>query len=93
MKYIKFTTVMDVGIDEVKAKEINTWNVELTDYVNSVTADHLRDKGLIIKCTTFEADTYKETIEFVEDAIRSKVVSELEAEIISHSCVNGVCED
>ena len=52
----KFITIASIGIDDKQYNTVTSWSVEVTDWINSVLADHGRDRGMMIKMRTIEVE-------------------------------------
>lgn len=93
---IKFTVVAEVQLDEEKYNEVKSWEVEPSDFVESVIADHARDRGLILKLTVAETPSsmYDTLNEKLEEQLNRIALDELQQELFAGAaCINGNCED
>ena len=91
----KFIVIAEVEMDEKKYKEIQSWNIEPTDFIVSVLADHGRDRGLMIKMRSMEVEYHLlEDVCRAADAIaKDKAFDELEEVVLKNAmCVGGNCE-
>ena len=91
----KFIVIAEVEMDEKKYKEIQSWNIEPTDFIVSVLADHGRDRGLMIKMRSMEVEyNLLEDVCRAADAIaKDKAFDELEEAVLKNAmCVGGNCE-
>jgi hypothetical protein len=91
----KFIIVAELKLNEDEYKVVESWGVEPTDYISTQIAEHLREKGMIIKVRTTETDynLYDDVNKAVEVIQKDKAYEELEQEITSRACIGGVCED
>ena len=93
---IKFIVLAEVSMDEEKYKEVESWEVEPVRYVDSVIADHARDRGLVLRLTVTETESsmYDTLNEVLIDASYRKAMEALEEEVLAgKACINGTCED
>lgn len=96
MKVTKFLAVVEIGMDEGRVKEVNSWNEGFTveDHIASIIQDHVQDKGLLCKLAVLEGDLYNDVKEYAHEVSNHKAVVALEQEILdSKQCVGGSCED
>lgn len=91
----KFIIVAELKLNEDEYKVVESWGVEPTDYISTQIAEHLREKGMIIKVRTTETDynLYDDVNRAVEVIQKDKAFEELEQEITSRACIGGSCED
>jgi len=91
----RFLVLAEVELDDKKYAEVQSWNVEPTDFIVSVLADHGRDRGLVIKMRCMETDYHLlDEVSRSADAIaKDKAFDELE-EVVLHNamCASGNCE-
>lgn len=91
----KFSVVVEVNMDDVYLKQVESWGVEPSDHIATILAEPLREKGLVVKASALETDhsLYERLIKQQEHLIKADAYNDLEDEIISRACVGGVCED
>ena len=94
----KFSTVIETTMPDEKVKEIESWGEDIShiSYINSVIADHVKDRGLQIKLETIEVVTpvFIRLTETQTHLANQDALEDLEEEILSgKACVNGNCED
>lgn len=91
----KFSVVVEVSMDDVYLKQVDSWEVEPSDHVATIIAEPLREKGLVVKCSALETDhvLFDRLVKHQEHLIKADAYNDLENEIISRACVGGVCED
>ena len=90
----RFLVVAEVEVDDKKYNEVVTWNVEPSDWVTSVLADHGRDRGMMIKMRTTENDynMFNDVNRAVEAIAKDKAFDELEEALLQNQlCVSGNC--
>ena len=91
----KFITIASIGIDDKQYNNVTSWNVEVTDWINSVLADHGRDRGLVIKMRSLETDYHilEDICKSAEKIAQDKAFTEIELAIMSDKlCIGGNCE-
>jgi len=91
----KFLVLAEVEIDEKKYKEVQSWNVEPTDFIVSVLADHGRDRGLMIKMRSMEVEynMLDDLCRSADSIAKDKAFDELEEVVLKNAmCVGGNCE-
>jgi hypothetical protein len=91
----RFLVLAEVEIDEKKYNEVESWNVEVTDWITSVLADHGRDRGMLIKMRCMETDYHLlDDVSRSADAIaKDKAFDELEEVMLNNNmCPSGNCE-
>jgi hypothetical protein len=91
----KFSVVVEVSMDDVYLKQVETWGVEPSDHIATIIAEPLREKGLVVKASALETDhaLFDRLVKQQEHLIKADAYNDLENEIISRACVGGVCED
>jgi hypothetical protein len=91
----KFSVVVEVNMDDVYLKQVETWGVEPSDHIATIIAEPLREKGLVVKASALETDhaLFDRLVKQQEHLIKADAYNDLENEIISRACVGGVCED
>lgn len=92
---IKFSVVLEVSMDEAKHAEVIKWGVEPSDHVNTIIAEPLREKGLVVKAYSVETEhtLYDRLKKHQDHLIQADAYNDLEQEIIARACIGGVCED
>jgi hypothetical protein len=91
----RFLVLAEVEMDDKKYAEVQSWNVEPTDFIISVLADHGRDRGLIIKmrCMETEYHLLDDVSKSADSIAKDKAFDELEeAVLMNNMCVGGNCE-
>ena len=91
----KFITIASIGIDDKQYNNVTSWNVEVTDWINSVLADHGRDRGMMIKMRTIEVeyDMLEDVCRAADAIAKDKAFDELEEAVLKNAmCVGGNCE-
>ena len=91
----KFLVLAEVQLDEKKYEEVQSWNVEPSDFIISVLADHGRDRGLMIKmrCMETEYNLLDEVSRSADTIAKDKAFDELEEVVLNNAmCVGGNCE-
>ena len=90
----RFLVVAEVEVDQKKYNEVESWGVEVTDWITSVLADHGRDRGMVIKMRTTETDydLYKEVNSAVDNISKDKAITDLELALMNNLlCATGNC--
>ena len=92
---IKFSGVVEVSINDVYLKQVESWGVEPSDHIATLLTEHLREKGLVAKASVLECEhsLYDRQKKHQEHLIQADAYNDLEEEIISRACIGGVCED
>lgn len=91
----RFLVLAEVEMDDKKYAEVQSWNVEPTDFIISVLADHGRDRGLLIKmrCMETEYHLLDEVSKSADVIAKDKAFDELEeAVLMNNMCIGGNCE-
>ena len=91
----RFLVLAEVEMDDKKYAEVQSWNVEPTDFIISVLADHGRDRGLLIKmrCMETEYHLLDDVSRSADSIAKDKAFDELEEAVLHNSmCVGGNCE-
>jgi hypothetical protein len=91
----RFLVLAEVEMDDKKYAEVQSWNVEPTDFIISVLADHGRDRGLMIKmrCMETEYHLLDDVSKSADSIAKDKAFDELEeAVLMNNMCVGGNCE-
>ena len=91
----KFIVVTEVKLTDEEYKVVESWGVEPTDYIATQIAEHMREKGMLVKnrCVETEYDILDDVYKAVERIQKDRAYEELENEITSRACIGGVCED
>jgi hypothetical protein len=91
----KFSVVVEVSMEETKYEEVIKWGVEPSDHVVTIIAEPLREKGLVVKASALEVEhsLYERQKKHADHLVQADAYNDLEEEIISKSCIGGVCED
>lgn len=91
----KFSMVVEVSMDDVYLKQVETWKVEPSDHLATIVAEPLREKGLVVKVSAVEVEhtLYDRLKKHQDHLIQADAYNDLEQEIISRACIGGVCED
>ena len=53
---IKFSGVVEVSMDDVYLKQVESWGVEPSDHIATLLTEHLREKGLVAKASVLECE-------------------------------------
>ena len=91
----KFLVLAEVTMDEKKYNNLIHDGFEPTDFINSVIADHARDRDLNMKIRCVETDYYLlDDVCKAADAIaHDKAFDELEEAVLKNNmCIGGNCE-
>lgn len=91
----RFLVLAEVEMDDKKYAEVQSWNIEPTDFIISVLADHGRDRGLLIKmrCMETEYHLLDEVSKSADVIAKDKAFDELEeAVLMNNMCIGGNCE-
>jgi len=91
----RFLVLAEVEIDEKKYNEVESWNIEVTDWITSVLADHGRDRGMLIKMRCMETDYHllDDVCKSADTIAKDKAYNELEEVMLTNNmCVGGNCE-
>lgn len=91
----KFSIVVEVSMDDVYLKQVETWGVEPSDHLATIVAEPLREKGLVVKASAIETEhtLYDRLKKHQDHLLQADAYNDLEQEIISRACIGGVCED
>lgn len=94
----KYSVVLEIDMPDDKAKEIETWGEDITPvtFINSIIADHVKERGLYIKLETTEVvgPIFQRLTETQTHLANQDAMADLENEILSgKACINGNCED
>lgn len=91
----KFSVVVEVSMDDVYLKEVESWDVDPSDHIATIIAEPLREKGLVVRCSALESDhtLIERLMKYRDHLVQADAYNDLEQEIISHACIGGKCED
>jgi hypothetical protein len=91
----KFSMVVEVSMDDLYLKQVETWGVEPSDHLATIVAEPLREKGLVVKASAVETEhtMYDRLKKHQDHLLQADAYNDLENEIISRACIGGVCED
>jgi len=91
----KFSVVIEVSMDDVYLKQVESWGVEPSDHVATILSETAREKGLVVKTSVLESDhtLLDRLIKYRDHLVQADAYNDLENEIIARACVGGVCED
>ena len=91
----KFSVVVEVSMDDVYLKQVDSWGVEPSDHVATIIAEPLRDKGLVVKTSALECEhsLFDRLKKHQDHLVQADAYNDLEEEIIARACIGGVCED
>ena len=91
----KFSVVVEVSMEEKLYDQVLEWGVEPSDHVNTELAEPLREKGFVVNAYSVETEhtLYDRLKKHQAHLIQADAYNDLEQEIITRSCVGGVCED
>jgi hypothetical protein len=91
----KFSIVVEVSMDDVYLKQVETWGVEPSDHLATIVAEPLREKGLVVKASATETEhtLYDRLKKHQDHLIQADAYNDLEQEIIARACIGGKCED
>ena len=91
----RFLVLAEVEMEDAQYSDLNKKGIEQTDFINSVLADHGRDRGLKIKMRCIETEYHLlEDVSKAADTIATdKAFDELEEAMLKNNmCVGGNCE-
>jgi len=91
----RFLVLAEVELDDKKYAEVQSWNVEPSDFIVSVLADHGRDRGLKIKmrCIETEYHLLEDVCKAADTIATDKAFDELEEAMLKvNMCPSGNCE-
>jgi hypothetical protein len=91
----KFSVVVEVSMDDVYLRQVETWGVEPSDHIATIISEPLREKGLVVKASALEVEhsLFDRQRKHADHLVQADAYNDLEEEIISRACVGGVCED
>jgi hypothetical protein len=91
----RFLVLAEVEMEETQYSDLNKKNIEQTDFINSVLADHGRDRGLKIKmrCIETEYHLLEDVCKAADTIATDKAFDELEEAMLRvNMCPSGNCE-
>jgi hypothetical protein len=91
----RFLVLAEVEMEETQYSDLNKKNIEQTDFINSVLADHGRDRGLKIKMRCIETDYHllEDVCKAADTIATDKAFDELEEAMLRvNMCPSGNCE-
>ena len=91
----KFSVVIEVSMADDYKDMVGKWGVEPSDHVATILSETAREKGLIVKTSVLETEhsLYDRQKKHADHLVQADAYNDLEEEIISRTCINGVCED
>ncbi len=91
----RFLVLAEVEMEDTQYSDLNKKNIEQTDFINSVLADHGRDRGLKIKmrCIETEYHLLEDVCKAADTIATDKAFDELEEAMLRvNMCPSGNCE-
>lgn len=91
----RFLVLAEVEMEDTQYSDLNKKNIEQTDFINSVLADHGRDRGLKIKMRCIETDYHllEDVCKAADTIATDKAFDELEEAMLRvNMCPSGNCE-
>ena len=91
----KFSVVIEVLMADDYKDMVEKWKVEPSDHVATILTETAREKGLVVKASVLESDhtLHERLIKYRDHLVQADAYNDLENEIISRTCIGGVCED
>jgi len=91
----KFSVVIEVLMADDYKDMVEKWKVEPSDHVATILTETAREKGLVVKASVLESDhtLHDRLIKYRDHLVQADAYNDLENEIISRTCINGICED
>jgi len=91
----KFSVVIEVSMADDYKEMIGKWGVEPSDHVATILSETAREKGLVVRTSVLETEhsLYDRQKKHADHLIQADAYNDLEEEIISRTCINGICED
>lgn len=91
----KFSVVIEVSMADDYKDMVEKWKVEPSDHVATILTETAREKGLVVKASVLESDhtLHERLIKYRDHLVQADAYNDLENEIISRTCIGGVCED
>ena len=91
----RFLVLAEVEMEDTQYSDLNKKGIEQTDFINSVLADHGRDRGLKIKMRCIETDYHllDDVCKAADTIATDKAFDELEEAMLKvNMCPSGNCE-
>lgn len=91
----RFLVLAEVEMEDTQYSDLNKKNIEQTDFINSVLADHGRNRGLKIKmrCIETEYHLLEDVCKAADTIATDKAFDELEEAMLRvNMCPSGNCE-
>lgn len=91
----RFLVLAEVEMEDSQYSDLNKKGIEQTDFINSVLADHGRDRGLKIKmrCIETEYHLLEDVCKAADTIATDKAFDELEEAMLKvNMCPSGNCE-
>ena len=91
----RFLVLAEVEMEDGQYSDLNKKGIEQTDFINSVLADHGRDRGLKIKmrCIETEYHLLDDVCKAADTIATDKAFDELEEAMLKvNMCPSGNCE-
>ena len=91
----RFLVLAEVEMEDTQYHDLNKKGIEQTDFINSVLADHGRDRGLKIKmrCIETEYHLLDDVCKAADTIATDKAFDELEEAMLKvNMCAGGNCE-
>jgi hypothetical protein len=91
----RFLVLAEIEMEETQYHDLNKKGIEQTDFINSVLADHGRQRGLKIKMRCVETPYYllDEVCKAADIIATDKAFDELEESMLNNAlCPSGNCE-
>jgi prophage tail gpP-like protein len=91
----KFSVVIEVLMADDYKDMVEKWKVEPSDHVATILTETAREKGLVVKASVLETEhsLFDRQRKHADHLVQSDAYNDLEEEIISRTCIGGVCED
>ena len=91
----KFSVVIEVSMADDYKEMVGKWGVEPSDHVATILSETAREKGLVVKTSVLETEhsLYDRQKKHADHLVQADAYNDLEEEIISRTCINGICED
>jgi prophage tail gpP-like protein len=91
----KFSVVIEVLMADDYKDMVEKWKVEPSDHVATILTETAREKGLVVKASVLETEhsLFDRQRKHADHLVQADAYNDLENEIISRTCINGICED
>ena len=91
----KFSVVIEVLMADDYKDMVEKWKVEPSDHVATILTETAREKGLGVKASVLETEhsLFDRQRKHADHLVQADAYNDLEEEIISRTCINGICED